>query len=54
MLDFGKYSFEIIISYSVTFLFLSILVLLAYLDSKKVKKSLDKLENDKLNIQKKN
>ena len=54
MLDFGKYSFEIIISYSVTFLLLSILVISVYSDSKKVKKSLDKLENDKLNVPKKN
>ena len=54
MLDFGKYSLEILISYLVTSIFIAILVITTYLDSKKVKKELDKLKNDNLNDSKKN
>ena len=53
MMDFGKYSFEILISYLGTFSLLLILIISTYLDSKKVKKDLDKLTNDKLNDSKK-
>ena len=49
MMDFGKYSFEILISYLGTFSLILILIITTYLDSKKVKKNLDKLKNDNLN-----
>ena len=49
ILDFGKYSFEILISYSITFLLILILVISTYLNSKKVKKDLDKFKNKEPN-----
>ena len=49
MMDFGKYSFEILISYLGTFSLILILIITTYLDSKRVKKNLDKLTNDNLN-----
>ncbi|MFL2802327.1 MAG: heme exporter protein CcmD [Paracoccaceae bacterium] len=49
MIDFGKYSFEILISYLGTFSLILILIITTYLDSKRVKKNLDKLTNDNLN-----
>ena len=45
ILDFGKYSFEILISYLSTFSLILILVISTYLNSKKVKKDLDKFKN---------
>ena len=53
MMDFGKYSFEILISYLGTFSLILILIIATFLDSQKVKKNLDKLTNDKLNDSKK-
>ena len=44
ILDFGKYSFEILISYLSTFSLILILVISTYLNSKKVKKDLDKFK----------
>ena len=52
-MDFGKYSFEILISYLGTFSLILILIIATFLDSQKVKKNLDKLTNDKLNDSKK-
>ena len=54
MLDFGKYSFEIFISYLSTFSLILILVITTYLDSKKVKKDLEKFKNNNSNDSKKN
>tara|TARA_X000000368_G_C22973502_1_gene686568 strand:- start:59 stop:232 length:174 start_codon:yes stop_codon:yes gene_type:complete len=53
MLDFGKYSFEILISYLCTFSLILILVISTYLDSKKVNKDLDKFKNNNSNDSKK-
>ena len=53
ILDFGKYSFEIFISYLSTFLLILILVISTYLNSKKVKKDLDKFKNKYTNDSKK-
>ena len=53
ILDFGKYSFEILISYFSTFSLILILVISTYLNSKKVKKDLDKLKNKDPNDSKK-
>ena len=53
ILDFGKYSFEILISYLSTFSLILILVISTYLNSKKVKKDLDKLKNKDRNDSKK-
>ena len=49
ILDFGKYSFEILISYLSTFSLILILVISTYLNSKKVKKDLDKFKNKEPN-----
>ena len=53
ILDFGKYSFEILISYLSTFSLILILVISTYLNSKKVKKNLDKFKNKDSNDSKK-
>ena len=53
ILDFGKYSFEILISYLSTFSLVLILVISTYLNSKKVKKYLDKFKNKDPNDSKK-
>ena len=53
MLDFGKYSLEILISYLSTFSLILILVISTYLNSKKVKKDLDKFKNKDPNDSKK-
>ena len=53
MLDFGKYSFEILISYLCTFSLILILVISTYLDSKKVNRDLDKFKNNNSNDSKK-
>ena len=53
ILDFGKYSFEILISYLSTFSLILILVISTYLNSKKVKKDLDKYKNKGPNDSKK-
>lgn len=53
ILDFGKYSLEILISYLSTFSLILILVISTYLNSKKVKKDLDKLKNKDPNDSKK-
>ena len=53
ILDFGKYSFEILISYLSTFSLILILVISTYLNSKKVKKDLDKFKNKDPNVSKK-
>ena len=53
ILDFGKYSFEILISYLSTFSLILILVISTYLNSKKVKKDLNKLKNKDPNDSKK-
>ena len=53
ILDFGKYSFEILISYLSTFSLILILVISTYLNSKKVKKDLDKFKNKGPNDSKK-
>ena len=53
ILDFGKYSFEILISYLSTFSLILILVISTYLNSKKVKKDLDKFKNKEPNASKK-
>ena len=53
MLDFGKYSFEILISYLCTCSLILILVISTYLDSKKVNKDLDKFKNNNSNDSKK-
>ena len=53
ILDFGKYSFEILISYLSTFSLILILVISTYLNSKKVKKDLDKFKNKDSNDSKK-
>ena len=45
ILDFGKYSLEILFSYLSTFSLILILVISTYLNSKKVKKDLDKFKN---------
>ena len=50
ILDFGKYSFEILISYLSTFSLILILVISTYLNSKKVKKDLDKFKNKDPNV----
>ena len=49
ILDFGKYSFEILISYLSTFSLILILIISTYLNSKKVEKDLDKLKNNEPN-----
>ena len=49
MLDFGKYSFEILISYLSTFSLILILIISTYLNSKKVEKDLDKFKNNEPN-----
>ena len=49
ILDFGKYSFEILISYLSTFSLILVLVISTYLNSKKVKQDLDKLKNNEPN-----
>ena len=54
ILDFGKYSFEILISYLSTFSLILILVISTYLNSKKVNKDLDKFKNKDSNDPKKN
>ena len=53
ILDFGKYSLEILFSYLITFSLILILVISTYLNSKKVKKDLDKLKNKDPNDSKK-
>ena len=53
ILDFGKYSLEILISYLSTFSLILILVISTYLNSKKVKKDLDKFKNKDSNDSKK-
>jgi hypothetical protein len=53
ILDFGKYSFEILISYLSTFSLILILVISTYLNSKKVKKDLDKFKSKGTNHSKK-
>tara|TARA_B100000003_G_C10634846_1_gene252586 strand:- start:149 stop:325 length:177 start_codon:yes stop_codon:yes gene_type:complete len=53
ILDFGKYSLEILISYLSTFSLILILVISTYLNSKKVKKDLNKLKNKDPNDSKK-
>ena len=53
ILDFGKYSLEILISYLSTFSLILILVISTYLNSKKVKKNLDKFKNKDSNDSKK-
>ena len=54
ILDFGKYSLEILISYLSTFSLILILVISTYLNSKKVKKYFDKFKNKDPNVSKKN
>ena len=53
ILDFGKYSLEILFSYLSTFSLILILVISTYLNSKKVKKDLDKFKNKSPNDSKK-
>ena len=53
ILDFGKYSLEILFSYLSTFSLILILVISTYLNSKKVKKDLDKFKNKRTNDSKK-
>ena len=53
ILDFGKYSLEILFSYLSTFSLILILVISTYLNSKKVKKDLDKFKNKAPNDSKK-
>ena len=53
ILDFGKYSLEILFSYLSTFSLILILVISTYLNSKKVKKNLDKFKNKNPNDSKK-
>ena len=53
ILDFGKYSLEILFSYLSTFSLILILVISTYLNSKKVKKDLDKFKNKDPNVSKK-
>ena len=53
ILDFGKYSLEILFSYLSTFSLILILVISTYLNSKKVKKDLDKFKNKGTNDSKK-
>jgi|TARA_B100000925_G_scaffold71001_1_gene49312 hypothetical protein len=53
ILDFGKYSLEILFSYLSTFSLILILVISTYLNSKKVKKDLDKFKNKDPNDSKK-
>jgi hypothetical protein len=53
ILDFGKYSLEILFSYLSTFSLILILVISTYLNSKKVKKDLDKYKNKDPNDSKK-
>ncbi len=53
ILDFGKYSLEILFSYLSTFSLILILVISTYLNSKKVKKNLDKFKNKDPNDSKK-
>ena len=53
ILDFGKYSLEILFSYLSTFSLILILVISTYLNSKKVKKNLDKFKNKDSNDSKK-
>ena len=53
ILDFGKYSLEILFSYLSTFSLILILVISTYLNSKKVKKDLNKLKNKDPNDSKK-
>tara|TARA_Y100000589_G_scaffold270175_1_gene262327 strand:- start:123 stop:278 length:156 start_codon:yes stop_codon:yes gene_type:complete len=49
MLDFGKYTFEVLISYVGTFSLVSIVIISTYFDAKKVKKDLKNLNIDILN-----
>ena len=49
MLDFGKYTFEILISYVGTFSFVSIVIISTYLDARKVKRDLKNLNTENLN-----
>ena len=49
MLDFGKYTFEILISYVGTFSLVSIAIISTYLDTRKVKRDLKNLNTDNLN-----
>ena len=49
MLDFGKYTFEILISYVGTFSLVAIVIVSTYLDAKKVKRDLKNLNIDNLN-----
>ena len=53
ILDFGKYSLEILFSYLSTFSLILILIISTYLNSKKVKKDLDKFKNKDPNDSKK-
>ena len=53
ILDFGKYSLEILFSYLSTFSLILILVISTYLNSKTVKKDLDKFKNKDPNDSKK-
>ncbi len=53
ILYFGKYSLEILFSYLSTFSLILILVISTYLNSKKVKKDLDKFKNKDPNDSKK-
>jgi hypothetical protein len=53
ILDFGKYSLEILFSYLSTFSLILILVISTYLNSKKVQKDLDKFKNKGTNDSKK-
>ena len=49
MLDFGKYTFEVLISYVGTFSLVSIVIISTYFEAKKVKKDLKNLNIDNLN-----
>ena len=53
ILDFGKYSLEILFSYLSTFSLILILVISTYLNSKKVKKNMEKFKNKNPNDSKK-
>ena len=46
MLDFGKYTFEILISYVGTFSLVAIVIVSTYLDARKVKRDLKNLNTE--------
>ena len=54
IIDFGKYSFYILISYLSTFSLILILVISTYFNSNIVKKDLDIFKNKDPNVSKKN